>query len=219
MSYKTERIILVENPEKIPESLQSIRRETFLVREKENVPVMKKNILGRNTILTSPERSIKRPYQTCQDHVFNNHFSLIHLNKSSSPMSDDSLDKPLIKINVDKSELNNFCLTPLKSTENLFSPNSTTQKSNSFNNLLNIDITDGSFASTSLYSPSFKLEDSTTDLTRTAENRTTAEMSMNIYNNFIETPEDELNNASTNLMLNTINLESLFLEVEFRIIN
>lgn len=208
MGCKTERIILVENPEKIPETLStntllSIRRETFLVREKENVPVIKKNILGRDTMLTSPERSIKRPYQICQDHVFNNHFSFKNLNNSSSSISDDSLEKPSIKIDVNYSQINDFCFTPLKSTENLFSPIGTMQKSNSFNKQLSVDITDGSLATTSLNS-SYKLEDSlTTDVTYTAENRIPPKVSINLCSNFTETIQDGLNNASTNILLNT----------------
>ncbi|VVC38206.1 Hypothetical protein CINCED_3A000313 [Cinara cedri] len=197
---KTERIISVENPEKIPETsstdtLQSIRRETFIVREKENVPLTKKNILGRDTILTSPERSIKRPYQTCQDHVFNNHFSFKSLNKSSSPISDDSLEKPLVKLNVNKPQLDDFCLTPLKSTENLVSHIGTIQKSNSFYDQLNIDITDESFASSS-----FKIEDSlVTDVAYITKNRTSPEVFMNFCSNCIETPENGFSNATVTL--------------------
>lgn len=208
MGCKTEKNILEKNPEKIPENLntntlQSIRRETFIVREKENVPIIKKSILGRDTILTSPERSIKRPYQTCQDYVFNNHFSFRNLNKSASPLSDDSLEKPLLEINVNNSQSDDICHTPLKSTENLFSPVST-QQSNSFYDQLSVDITDGSFVCSS-----FKLDDSlASNVSYTAENRTFSNDSKNFFRNCIKTPEDGFNNTCTNLLLDIIKLKS-----------
>lgn len=112
------------------------------------------NTYSRDTILASPERSLKRPDQKRQDYVFNNHFSFRNLNKSSSPMSDDSIEYPSNKVvSNSNNQLNDLCLTPLKSIENLLSPFGINKKQlNSF------DVTDGLLASTSSNSPLLKLE-------------------------------------------------------------
>lgn len=211
---KTEIINLVENSTKIPEPINSesiqlpIRRQTYLVKEKENRPISKNNVLGRDTILTSPERSIKRPDQKQQDYVFNNHFNIKNLNKSSSPMSDDSLEKPLKKIVVNNSQLNDFCLTPLKSTENLLSPLSVNKQFNNFDNQLNCDDTDGHY--TSISSNLSHFEDTSTtvktkniqDVSNTSENKKLSTMSLNLCNEFMKMSNDGLNN---NIGLDIVN--------------
>ncbi|XP_060849151.1 abnormal spindle-like microcephaly-associated protein homolog [Rhopalosiphum padi] len=204
ISSKTERIILVKNPVNIPEPISEeippIRRQTYLVGEKENLPVSKKNVLCRDTILTSPERSIKRPDQKRQDHVFNNHFNLKNLNNSSSPMSDDSLEKPLNKIFINNSQLNDFYLTPLKSTENLLSPFSVKKQINNF------DVTDGPLVTT--LSNSFvskPLDGFTSDLIDTPENQKSSNVCVNLWNKFLKSPEDELTNGGTNVWSHTVN--------------
>lgn len=57
----------MENSTKTPEPtliipLQSLKRQqTYLLKEKENLLVSKNNLLGRDTSLTSPKHSFKRP--------------------------------------------------------------------------------------------------------------------------------------------------------------
>lgn len=146
VTEKNEITSLIENPtidtKPISAKIESpsIRRQTYLIREKENFPNQKKNALTRDTILSSPERSLKRPDQKRQDYVFNNHFSFKNLNKSSSPMSDDSIEFPLKKAVSYINHSNDFRLTPLKSTENLLSPFCIDKKQLSV-----FDGTDGSF--------------------------------------------------------------------------
>lgn len=204
VNSKNERVILVKPPANIPqpiiEETQPIRRQTYLVREKENLPISKKIMLGRDTILRSPERSIKRPDQRRQDHVFNKHFNLKNLNNSSSSMSDDSLEKPPNKIIMNISQLNEFCLTPLKSTENLLSPFSIKKQFNDF------DVTDGPLASTLSNSSIFESQDElTATSTYTPENQKTTKVCTNLWNKFMKSPEDKLTNDGTNVGLHTIN--------------
>ncbi|XP_050531513.1 protein abnormal spindle isoform X2 [Daktulosphaira vitifoliae] len=199
--------IIKENSNQIPEvksnfhtnntyeedSLQSqIRRQTFLVGEKENYPVSKKNILGRDTILTSPEHSIKRPDPQRQDHCFNSHFNI--QNKSSSPMSDDSLDKPL-KIVSTRSPFSDLCFTPLKNTKNIMSPFTTSKCTQNDNDIqqLSFDIQDGASASTSLNSSfGFKpIETSTVAKIYSPEERKPTRVSVNLLNVYDKTAEDE----------------------------
>jgi len=210
ISSKNERIILVKNPPNIPEPIseetQPIRRQTYLVGEKENLPISKKIILGRDTILRSPERSIKRPDQRRQDHVFNKHFNFKNLNNSSSSMSDDSLEKPLNKIMMNISQLNDLCLTPLKSTENLLSPFSVQKQFNNFDGRMSFDVTDGlldsSLSNYSIFKPKDEL---TSVLTYTPENQKPAKVCVNLWNKFVKSPEDKLINGGTNDGLHTIN--------------
>ncbi|XP_050438518.1 protein abnormal spindle isoform X3 [Adelges cooleyi] len=184
-----------------------LRRQTYLVGEKENYPVTKRNIC-RDTLLISPERSMKRPDQQRQDHYFNSHFNL-H-NKSSSPMSDDSLEKP-IKLIPTHSPFNDFCLTPLKNSENLLSPFSTTRKSHSFEEQqLSFDIPDGASASTSLNSLlGFKpIETSTVSKVYTPEEKKPNRVSVNLLNIYEKTSEDgESNKASTTYIKEDVSTE------------
>lgn len=176
-------------------SSKPIRRETFIVVEKENFP------LCRNTLLSSPERSIKRPDQRRQDHVFNNHFNFTNLNKSSSSMSDDSFENPKKKmIANDYSLFNDICFTPLKSTENLLSPFNISNQSNNF------DVTDGPLAFTSPNSMSFEFKDAL-DLTHTLVSKKSTKLPVNLCNMFMKTSDDELNKSSTQFELNAIKPE------------
>lgn len=209
---KTEIIHLVGNSTKLQEPISTksltspIRRQTYLVGEKENLPISKKQILGRDTILTSPERSIKRPDQKRQDHVFNNHFNIKNLNKSSSSMSDDSLENPLKKIMVHSSQLNDFCLKPLKSTENLLSPFNSKQ-SDDINNALNFDVTDGNFASISSVSSPFKFEEllgsniTVQNTLNKSEDKKLSTVPLNLCNVFMKMSNDELDTTNTELFV------------------
>lgn len=207
---KIEITNLVENSTKIPEliSLESpIRRQTYLIKEKENNPISKNNVLGRDTLLTSPERSIKRPDQQRQDYVFNNHFNIKNLNKSSSPMSDDSLEKHQNKVIVNYSQLNDLCLTPLKSTENLLSPLTANKQFDDFDNQLNFDDTDGYSASISLNLS--QLNDTSTrirniqDTLNIPEDKKLSKISLNLCNKFMEMSNDGLNNNIKSDNMNT----------------
>lgn len=214
ISYTTEKISSEKNSVKISEepisskSPQSpIRRQTYLVREKENYPVTKTNVVGRDTILTSPERSVKRPDQRRQDYFFNNHFNFKNLNSSSSPLSDDSLEKPLMKIVANNSQFNEFCLTPLKSTENLISLFSNKSLCNSSNDQINIDVTDGILGS---FSSHFNSEDSITANVTCTLTDIKSDKYVNLCNKFIKTPEDELKNeVCSNFKLNAVKSELL----------
>lgn len=216
ISCKSEIINAIENSIKVvdkPISVEKlqfpIRRLTYFVGEKENFPISKNNVLGRDTILTSPERSIKRPDQSRQDYVFNNHFNLKNLNNSSSPINENSLEKPLKNTFFNNSQFNEFFteLTPLKSTENLISPLSSMKPFNGFDEQLTFDFTDGSLASNS----SFKSEEALNlTITNTVENKNpNKSLSMNFCNEIIKTPIVELKNKfCTNFGVETINSES-----------
>lgn len=166
VEYKTEKIIESVGTE-------IIRRQTYLVGEKENLPVVNKNVLSRDTILSSPEHKPKRPNQRRHDYIFNNNFNSKYLNKSSSPLSDDSLES-LKKCNFNNSHfINDLCLTPLKCYENYNSSFNVKKECDS------LDCTDGQFDLTSTNSLSSKLEDSSFVL---PEYPKSTEISMNLCN-------------------------------------
>jgi len=206
ISLERNFVKIVEEPISLKSPQLPIRRQTYLVREKENLPISKNNVLGRDTVLTSPERSVKRPDQRRQDYVFNNHFNLKNLNSSSSPLSDDSLEKPIMKIISNNSQFNEFCLTPLKSTENLLSPFSDKNLYNSFDDQISFDITDGILASTSSNSSHFKSEDALTEaITYTPKDIKSNESSINLCSRFMKTPEvDVKNEVCSNFGYNTV---------------
>lgn len=197
IGYKTEKI-------SEPVDTEIIRRQTYLVGEKENLPAMNKNILGRDTILSSPEFKHKRPNPRRHDYVFNNDFNSKNLNLSSSPLSDDSLEKSLKKCNHNNSQFNDFCLTPLKCTENLDPPFNVKKEFDSFGGDLSLDCTDGSFALTSTNSLSFKLEESFV----LPEYPKSTETPVNLYNQFTK-PENEYIIDNMHFESSTINSESL----------
>lgn len=214
VNCKSERILLVENTVNINESvyaekLQSpLRRQTFIVGEKENLPNPKMNILNRDTVFTISECSRKRPDKNRQDNVFNNHFSTQTLNQSFDFLSDDSLEKPVKGLMDLSSPLNNFCLTPLKSTENLLSPFNISNKCKSFGSQLSYDNTDEVL--TLFNSSSFKPKDtSTAAKTHTPEDRKPTRVSVNLCNKFENTSKEKSDEASTTFIKNTGNQESL----------
>lgn len=212
---KTEKIPSVKNQTKISEDpistekLQfTIRRETYLVGEKENLPIIKNNVLGRDTVLTSPERSVKRPDQRRQDYVFNNHFNLKNLYNSSSSVSGDSLEKSFINTSFNNSQFNELFseLTPLRSTENLICPFSTIKQSNGFDGDLSFDVTDGKLISNSSL---FKSEDTLTTTNITDDENTNKSLPTNLYNEIIKTSIDEFKCKScVHFGSDTINQES-----------
>lgn len=214
---------LIGNPEKTQQSickeetlLLPMRRQTYLVREKENFPVTKKNIC-RDTILTSPEHSVKRSDQKCRDEYFNNHFNLRNLSKSSSTMSDESLEKPFKIIINNCTQINDFNLSPLQSTENLVSTSSTKKQSNKFDGQLSFDFTDGPFTSSSPNSLQFKLKDLLNDaITYSPEKNESIQIPMQCCNQFMKTSKNELNTANSSFESDTINSKSFlsFPEVE-----
>lgn len=198
---KGERLTIVDDNHAIERigaenrlSLDRPNDQTYLVGEKENLPVVKKKILGRETVLTSPEHKIKRPDQKFEDRIFHNHFKLKNLNSSSSPMSDDSLETPLNKKTTIDSFMNEFCLKPLKSSENLLSSFNSMNQLSGFNHQLDYDNPDGPLNSTSYSSP-FYLKNSLTEVkTYTLENKELTDMSMNIFKHLKKTHEDEIIN-------------------------
>lgn len=214
---------LIGNHEKTQQSifeeetlLLPIRRQTYLVREKENLLVTKEKKC-RDTILTSPEHSIKRPDQKCQDEYFNNHFNLKNLSKSSNTISDDSLEKPFKIIINNYTQINDFNLSPLQSTENLVSTFSTKKQPDQFDGQLSFDFTDGPFTSSSPNSLKFKLKDSLNDaMTYSPEKNESTQIPMHCCNQFMKTSKNELNTANSSFGSDTINSKSFlsFPEVE-----
>lgn len=189
-------------------SLDRPNDQTYLVREKENLPVLKKNILGRETILTSPEHKFKRPDQKFEERIFHNHFKLRNLNSSSSPMSDDSLETPPKKKTTIDSLMNEFCLTPLKSSENLLSSFNTLNQLSGFDHQLDYDNPDGPLNSTSYSSPFYLKNSLIGAKTCTLENKELTDMSMNSFNNCQRLHEDEMIKDRLSYGLYNINTDS-----------
>ncbi|XP_025421851.1 protein abnormal spindle-like isoform X3 [Sipha flava] len=188
-NYKSERIILGKNDKKksklhCPESSidQEIRRETFLINDKENYAELANKIFDEDICSNIIEHNFKYSNKKFQDHDINNHFEVHNLNMNRSIMSNDSLDGSLQIIDSNKSPFNDFYLTPLKNTKNLLSPFSTTKKCKKNDNNL-------AFAS---FSPSpFKpIEASTGAKTFTPDERKPKRISVNLCNKF----EDPLKN-------------------------
>lgn len=149
--------------------------------------------MGRETVLSSPEHKCKRPDQRRQDHVFNHHFKIHNLNSSSSPISDDSLEKSSKLTMSDYFHHNDFNLTPLKSTENLLSTYNVKNKCNGFNNQFNecsFDTIDGpSFISSNM--PLFEPKTTSTEAKiHTPENRRSAKVSVNLCDKFIKSTDN-----------------------------
>lgn len=211
VNYKSERIVL-KNTEKesksnCPESSnQEIRRQTFLIDDKENVPDLTNNIFDQDTCSTKPEHHFKYSNNKCQDLMFNNHFQAQNLNINSSLMSDDSLDGSLQIINSNKSPFNDFYLTPLKNTKNLLSPFSTTKKCKKIDSNL-------AFAS---FNPSpFKpIEASTAAKTFTPEEKKPSRVSVNLCNKFDEPPRSETNKDSVTF-IKDVDPESVITPIHF----
>jgi len=120
-------------------------------------------------------------------------------------MSDDSLENPSNKIFMNISQLNEFCLTPLKSTENLLSPFSVKKQFNNLDGRMSVDVTDGpldsSLSNPSILKPQNEL---TSALTYTPENQKPTKMCLNLWNKFLKSPKNELTNGCISDRLPTI---------------
>jgi len=199
---KSERIVLVGNITKLSETVSSeflqtpVRRQTYLVGEKENVPNIKQNTSRQN--FTDSQHSIKRPDKKRQDQVFNNHFNIQYQSNNCSLLSDDSLDEPLKIITDNSSPFNDFCLTPLKSTENLLSPFSTTKKCKSFN------VSDEKFDFTPYVSPFMPINASTGAKNFTPEERKPTRISVNLCNKFQNTPRNNFKKSNSTFIKDNI---------------
>ncbi|XP_060855887.1 protein abnormal spindle-like [Metopolophium dirhodum] len=185
----SERVVLVDNASKISEHIQSetlespMRRQTYLVEEKENIPNLKNNMIDYDTTFTSFEHCFKRSDKNHQNTTFSNHINT--QNTNCDIMTDDSLDESLNKLINTSSPFNDFFLTPLKSTENLISPFSTTKKSISF------DIADKNMAFTSFTTSPFKpIDASTAAKIYTPDNRKPTRVSVNLCEKFEEIPKN-----------------------------
>jgi len=131
-------------------------------------------------------------------------------------MSDDSLENPSNKIIMNISQLNEFSLTPLKSTENLLSPFSVKKQLNNFDDRMSVDVIDGPLNS-SLSNTIFQPQDEmTAALTYTPENQKPTKVCVNLWNKFLKSPENELTNGCINDGLPIINSQPFvsFPEVE-----
>lgn len=195
ISSKTERIRLVGSTSKIsesfyPETLQSpFRRQTYVVdkfEDKENLPNLKMNLF--DTILDDSKHDFKLPDTNHQENIFFNNFTIQNQNKNNNVMSDDSLDGSLKLIGSYNSPFKDFCLTPLKSTENLLSPFNATNKCTKFNKTSN-ELTFTSF-NTSPFKP---IDASTGAKDHTPDERKPTSVSVNLYNKFEEVTKNESN--------------------------
>ncbi|VVC41764.1 Hypothetical protein CINCED_3A009489 [Cinara cedri] len=183
----------MENREKIsksicPENIQTpARRETYLIEEKENLSNLKTKLFDCDNMLSNPIQILRQKDNKCPNYDLNNHFNKTNDNLN---YSFDSLDEPLKKPVTNYSSFNDFCLTPLKSTENLLSPFSSIGKSNSFNTT-NIDLASISY-NTSIFKP---IEASTAGKIyeyTPPEERKPNRVSMNLNKIFKESPKNDL---------------------------
>jgi len=172
-----------------------LRRQTFLVGEKENIPNSENNMIDYDTTFNSFEHCFKHSDGKYQYTTFGNHINT--KNTNCDIMTDDSLDespKKLISIN---SPFNDFFLTPLKSTENLISPFNTTKKCITF------EISDKNMAFTSFNTSPFKpIDASTAAKIYTPDNRKPTRVSVNLCEKFEEIPKNESNIDSATFIKN-----------------
>jgi len=206
VNCKSERILLVKNTEKTsksiyPEVLESPnRRQTYLVGEKENFPNLQENMFNHD-IVTNLDYNFKRPDKKFQDRAFNNHFNFE--NQNCSPVSGSAQDHSLKKMVSNSSPFNDFCLTPLKSFENILSPFSTPKKCDGF------DTIDESLAcvlfDTSPFQP---IDASTVAKNFTPEEKKLISVSVNLCNKFEKLPKNELVEVNTTFVKDTINSKS-----------
>ncbi|XP_026817930.1 protein abnormal spindle-like isoform X2 [Rhopalosiphum maidis] len=207
----TERVILVDNATKISEPISAValespmRRQTYSIGEKENIPNLENNIVSQDQIFTSSEYSLKHSDKNYQSTTFNNPLNTQSANYDI--MTEDSLDESLNKLISANSPFNDFFLTPLKSTENLLSPFSTTKKCIS----LNIADENTSF-NTSPFKP---IDASTAAKIYTPDNRKPTRISVNLCEKFEEIPENKFNIDDTTFTKNiNPNKSALPLKVE-----
>lgn len=192
----SEIIHLVGNGTKsiCPDSLQSpIRRQTYSVEEKENIPNLKRNMFEQDTILTSPECSFKFSNTNSMDIISDKPFN----NPKENCMfrNDDSLNE-YSKINISNNfAFKDFYLTPLKSTENLLSPFSTTKK------IKDYTLTDDNLA----LSPFKPIDASTEAKIYTPEKRKPTRISVNLCSKFENTHNKKLNKVNTTFIEDPVN--------------
>lgn len=204
---KTERIVLVGK--QITNSIRSdtvkspIRRQTFSVEEKENLPHLKKKIFNQDAFIADSDYSFKRPEKKHQDFFFNSHFNIQDEKINCDLMSDDSLDGSLKKIVRENSLFNDFCLTPLKSTENLISPFGTTMTCNKINKSYE-DLNLPSFNP----SPFKPIEASTAAKTYTPEERKSNKVTVNLCDMFEQMPDNDNTEANTTFIKETVKFNS-----------
>jgi len=184
----SERVVLVDNATKISEPIQSetlespMRRQTYLVEEKENIPNLENNMISYDPTFTSFEYYFKRSDKNCQNTTFSN-----TQNTNCDIMTDDSLDESLNKLINTSSPFNDFFLTPLKSTKNLISPFGTTKQ-------ISLDKAEENMAFTSFTTSPFKpIDASTAAKIYTPDNRKPTRVSVNLCEKFEEIPENKLN--------------------------
>lgn len=197
----SERVLLVDNASKISapicaDALESpMRRQTYLVGEKENIPNLENNMVNHDTIFISSDYGLKHSDKIHQSTTINNPLNTQRSN--CDVMTDDSLDESLNKLISTNSPFNDFFLTPLKSTENLLSPFTTTKK------CINFDIADENTAFTSFNTSPFKpIDASTAAKTYTPDNRKPTRISVNLCEKFKEIPNNNLNIDNTTFIKN-----------------
>ncbi|KAE9525583.1 hypothetical protein AGLY_014110 [Aphis glycines] len=197
----SERVLLVDNASKISapicaDALESpMRRQTYLVGEKENIPNLENNMVNHDTIFISSDYGLKHFDKIHQSTTINNPLNTQSAN--CDVMTDDSLDESLNKLISTNSPFNDFFLTPLKSTENLLSPFTTTKK------CINFDIADENTAFTSFNTSPFKpIDASTAAKTYTPDNRKPTRISVNLCEKFKEIPNNNLNIDNTTFIKN-----------------
>lgn len=204
VNCKSERICLVDNAAKIsesiyPEILESpLRRQTYSIEDKENLPDLKSNKFKQGNIFPISEHSLTQSDKNCKDRVYNNFFNIQNINNNCNMMTNDLLDESLPKMNINNSPFNDFCLTPLKGTENLLSPFSITKKFKSY------DITgENTVASSFSTSPFEPIDASTAAKIFTPEERKPTRVSVNLCNKFEKTPKNKIIKASTTFIKDT----------------
>lgn len=146
----------------------------------------------QDSILTSPECSFKFSNKKSTDYN--------DPNDNDNFMSDDSLDTCSNIMLSNNLAFNDFCLTPLKSTENLLSPFSTTK------NIKDYNLTDDNLSLSLLNntSPFKPIESSTAAKTYSPEDRKPTRISVNLCNKFEPSPNNDLNNVNTTFIKDTI---------------
>lgn len=200
---KSERICLVKNTAKLSDFIcsettqTSIRRTTYSFDDKENLPNFPSNMFSQETIITSPDRSSKQPGINCHD------FKIEKIN--SCLTNQDLLDKGQKKsVTINSLFDNNFCLTPLKSTENLLSPFSSADISKSATSNKNLTVT---------ITPFKPINTSTAAKIYSPEEKNPRKVSVNLCTRFKNKTVSELD--YTSIHLETIDSKSSILPQKY----
>lgn len=198
INSKSERICLVDNTAKIsksiyPEILESpLRRQTYSIEDKENIPNVKSDMFNQDNIFPIFEHSLQHLDKNHKDHIQN-------INNNCSMISNDSLNELPPKMNINNSPFNDFYLTPLKGTENILSPFSTTKKFKSYD-IIDENTTASSF-NTSPFEP---IDASTAAKIFTPEERKPTRVSVNLCNKFEKTPKNKIIKVNTTFVKDSI---------------